>query len=136
MRPDFNRLIFKRYIYNIIELIISNSNLINIKGDKYMENYLRLLYEDNKYRIYIDKDYILLKYDNDKERSINCRFIIEDKKRNEESALFINITYNKIDQTYYIDYNVIEQLSIDFISIKNYLENNNEFKNILYRELF
>lgn len=101
-----------------------------------MEDYLRLLYEDNKYKVYLDKDYILLKYDNDKERSINCRFIIEDKKRNEESALFINVTYNKIDQTYYIDYNVIEQLSVDFISIKNYLENNNEFKDILYRELF
>lgn len=101
-----------------------------------MEDYLHLLYKDNKYRIYLDKDYTQLKYDNDKERSINCRFIIEDKKRNEESALFINVTYNKIDQTYYINYNIIEQLSIDFISIKNYLENNNEFKDILYRELF
>ena len=36
-----------------------------------MEDYLRLLYEDNKYKVYLDKDYTQLKYDNDKKRSKN-----------------------------------------------------------------
>lgn len=77
MRPDFNRLIFKRYIYNIIKLIISNTNLINIKGeitlcigydsgleDHYVErmiiikrykNYIRLIPEDNNYNWIIEE---------------------------------------------------------------------------------
>nr|DAK46517.1 MAG TPA: hypothetical protein [Bacteriophage sp.] len=33
MRPDFNHIIFKCCLYNIIKLIISNTNLINIKGE-------------------------------------------------------------------------------------------------------
>lgn len=70
-------------------------------------------------------------YDNIRERSINARLIVFDKKRNEERPLFINVTYDKYNQVYNINYDYIKQLSVDFISMKNHLNNNNEFRNIL-----
>ena len=45
-----------------------------------MEDYLRLLYEDNKYKVYLDKDYTQLKYNNSEERSINVRLIVNSKR--------------------------------------------------------
>lgn len=96
-----------------------------------MEDYLRFLYEDSKYIVYLDKDYTMIKYDNIRERSINVRLIVFDKIRNEECPLFINVVYNKYNQVYKIDYDYITQLSVDFISMKNHLTDNNEFRNIL-----
>jgi hypothetical protein len=96
-----------------------------------MEGYLRFLYEDSKYIVYLDKDYTMIKYDNIRERSINVRLIVFDKIRNEERPLFINVVYNKYNQVYKINYDYITQLSVDFISMKNHLNNNNEFRNIL-----
>lgn len=101
-----------------------------------MEDYLRFLYENNKYKIYLDKDYTQLKYNNNEERSINARLIVNSKRNHRDYSLLINIIYNKKDQTHFIDYDRTENSTVDIISIKNYLENNNEFKNILYRELF
>ena len=96
-----------------------------------MEDYLRFLYENSKYIVYLDKDYTMIKYDNIRERSINVRLIVFDKIRNEERPLFINVVYNKYNQVYKINYDYITQLSVDFISMKNYLNDNNEFRNIL-----
>lgn len=100
-----------------------------------MENYLRLLYEDNKYKVYLDKDYTQLKYNNSEERSINARLIVNSKRNHRDYSLLINIIYNKKDQTHFIDYDCTENSTVDIISIKNYLKNNSEFKDILYREL-
>ena len=96
-----------------------------------MEDYLRLLYEDNKYKIYLDKDYTQLKYNNIEERSINARLIINSKRNHRDYPLLINVTYNKKDQIYFIDYDRTENSTVDIISIKNYLKNNSEFRSIL-----
>lgn len=96
-----------------------------------MEDYLRLLYEDNKYIVYLDKDYTQLKYNNNEERSINAHLIINSKRNHRDYPLLINVTYNKKDQTYFIDYDRIENSTVDIISIKNYLKNNSEFRSIL-----
>lgn len=96
-----------------------------------MEDYLRLLYEDNKYKVYLDKDYTQLKYNNNEERSINARLIINSKRNHRDYPLLINVTYNKQNQTYFIDYDRTENSTVDIISIKNYLKNNSEFRSIL-----
>lgn len=96
-----------------------------------MEDYLRLLYEDNKYIVYLDKDYTQLKYNNNEERSINARLIINSKRNHRDYPLLINVTYNKKDQTYFIDYDRTENSTVDIISIKNYLKKNSEFRSIL-----
>lgn len=96
-----------------------------------MEDYLRLLYEDNKYKVYLDKDYIQLKYNNSEERSINARLIVNSKRNHRNYPLLINVTYNKKDQTYFIDYDRTENSTVDIISIKDYLKNNSEFRSIL-----
>lgn len=96
-----------------------------------MEDYLRLLYEDNKYIVYLDKDYTQLKYNNSEERSINARLIINSKRNHCDYPLLINVVYNKKDQIYFIDYDRTENSTVDIISIKNYLKNNSEFRSIL-----
>lgn len=96
-----------------------------------MEDYLRLLYEDNKYKVYLDKDYTQLKYNNSEKRSINGRLIINSKRNHQDYPLLINVTYNKQDQTYNINYDRTENSTADIISIKNYLKNNSEFGSIL-----
>ena len=96
-----------------------------------MEDYLRLLYEDNKYIVYLDKDYTQLKYNNSEERSINARLIVNSKRNHRDYPLLINVTYNKKDQIYFIDYDRTENSIVDIISIKNYLKNNSEFRSIL-----
>lgn len=96
-----------------------------------MEDYLRLLYEDNKYIVYLDKDYTQLKYNNSEERSINARLIVNSKRNHRDYPLLINVTYNKKDQTYFIDYDRTENSTVDIISIKDYLKNNSEFRSIL-----
>ena len=96
-----------------------------------MEDYLRLLYEDNKYKVYLDKDYTQLKYNNNEERSINARLIVNSKRNHRDYPLLINVTYNKKDQIYFIDYDRTENATVDIISIKNYLKNNSEFRSIL-----
>lgn len=96
-----------------------------------MEDYLRLLYEDNKYKVYLDKDYTQLKYNNSEERSINGRLIINSKRNHRDYPLLINVTYNKQNQTYNINYDRTENSTADIISIKNYLKNNSEFRSIL-----
>lgn len=94
----------------------------------------RIKYEDNKYIVYLDKDYTELKYNNNEERSINGRLIINSKRNHRDYPLLINVTYNKKDQTYNINYDVIESNFIDITIIKNYLRNNNEFSNALFRK--
>ena len=96
-----------------------------------MEDYLRLLYEDNKYKVYLDKDYTQLKYNNSEERSINARLIVNSKRNHRDYPLLINVTYNKQDQTYNINYDVIKSTFIDITIIKNYLRNNSAFSNAL-----
>ena len=100
-----------------------------------MEDYLRLLYEDNKYKVYLDKDYTQLKYNNSEERSINSRLIINSKIKYRDYSLMINVTYHKEDQVYDINYDVVEDNYVDIIIIKRYLRNNNEFRSILLGEL-
>ena len=61
----------------------------------------------------------------------NCGSMFCLKLTLEERPLFINVVYNKYNQIYKIDYDYITQLSVDFISMKNHLNNNNEFRSIL-----
>lgn len=68
-----------------------------------MEDYLRLLYEDNKYKVYLDKDYTQLKYNNSEERSINARLIV-----NSKNGLFYLtfISILVISMYYYLLFNI------------------------------
>ena len=56
-----------------------------------MEDYLRLLYEDNKYKVYLDRDYTQLKYNNSEERSINARLIVNSTTKKIKLILLIMI---------------------------------------------